>query len=224
MAKNFFENCKTIQDVHETVVNNLKELGKSEFMSQYYEAYEKNKEKQIGKYGKYKKPAELSADEFIEGIQRLLNLTKIRKYVNGKREGNIELTLRYSVKPWGVNVSGDTMLVREYLRGMKFHWNANTMEWWHNYKTMPEAVELPKSIKIAKPVETVKPKESKKAKVVKLADKKSENAKTSGKPKLEKPVAITDPKEKARIFAENKAKVKARKESRERNATTTRRA
>lgn len=224
MTKNYFEKVNTIQGVHETVIKNLKLIGNSEFLEQYYSAYEKNKTHQIGQYGKYEKEIGTSADEFIDGIKRLLALENIRIYENGKRLPDVKLSIRYSVRPYGVNVSGDTKLVREYLRGMKYRWNSSTCEWWHAFKVAPEVVELPKSLKLTKPVEVEKPKAEKKTKVIKLSEKKQEKVKKAEKPKLEKPVAITDPKEKARIFAENKEKIKARKESRDRNAKTTRRA
>lgn len=144
----YFTGIKYLQDVHATVIKHKDRIDDPVFQAEYYAAYSAHQDKQIGKFGPYTKATEVTADEFLGAIRTLLALEKVRVYRGGKRDKDVTLNIRYSVRPYGVNVSGDTRLVKNELKAMGFRWNASTLEWWNAFKVAPALPELPKAVKV----------------------------------------------------------------------------
>lgn len=222
---NYFENVHYLQDVMAVVVANKDKLSDGEFLKQYGFAWDLYKDKQIGKHGKYIKEAEITSIQFMEAIKVLCELEKVRVYRGGKRDKDVTLNIRYSVKPYGVNVSGDTKLVKDELKTMGFRWNNVTKEWWNTFKSPPTIPELPKSVKVD--TEPEKPKKVKKTQTQTAEKPKAAKGpkatqppvKKTGKPKLEGPVYL-EGKDKETAIIDFKAKVEAKRAARKRREGT----
>lgn len=235
---NLFETAKTLQDVRGILILNLDKLDNKAFIKDFRTAYTALRSKQEGKYGPYTQQAEVDADGYIKIATTIRDLTRIRV-------GRSKIKLGVAFKLGGVNLSGDTKLIRDILKTMGFRWNPKTLEWYNSFTTMPTIPDIPKSVKAepvkpkaekpkkAEPVKTKAPTMEDLAKLIESGNKEDAvkmltgmlaatqpAVKKTGKPKLAEPRKL-EGEEKAKAMAEFKAKAAAKRASRERNARTT---
>ena len=229
MAKNaitteYFGAVKTVQDVRGVIIGNLNKLDDPGFIKEFKKAYNAHRSDQQGKYGRYQSKAAVTADGYIKIATAIHALTQIKV-------GRSKIKLTVAFKLGGVNLSGDTKLIRGELKAMGFRWNPKTLEWYNSFATMPTIPEIPKSVKTetvkSKKAETEKPNKGEPTKEkaekpktestkVAKADPKQPETRKTGKPTLAKPRKLEgDEKEKAMAeFNEKVAAVRAMRERR----------
>lgn len=210
----YFTNVETLNDVRATLVNNMDKIEDAEFLAKFEKFYNKYRSVREGKYGRYNGKCLVTAKQYIKAVRAVRDLTKIR-LVGEDKTVPIKLTVRFHMG--GINLKGDTKIIREVLLALKYKWNPKTEEWYNGYSVMTPIVAIPETI-------TVKTQKAKKAKVTVPGPKATQPpVKKTGKPKLAEPRKLTG-KEAEKAMAEFKARKQVKKERRERIQKTTRRA
>ena len=190
----YFENVKNLPEVREVLIRNLDKIDNADFIKAFTKAYNANRDKMVSKYGAYKARCAVTPNGYIKIAKAIKAITEIKV-------GRRKIKINVEFKLGGINLSGETKAIRKILGADHFmKWNPKTEEWYNSFTVMPKIPTIPESVK---PVleATQKP------------------VKKSGKPKLAKAKKI-EGKEAEAIMAEFKAKVSARKASRERSKTT----
>ena len=217
MTRKYFEGVTYLQDARRILVNNLEKLNNKKFVEEFIEVYNAHICIQTGQYGAYEKKAEVTAEQYLEIARFIKALTDIRI-------GRAKIHLGISFKKGGINIHGDTMIIRSILKDAKFKWNPGTQEWYNVFRVMVELPEVPAVIepeeKVAD-VATVEATEETNDKIESTAATETEEKKPEAKVEVEpKVIAIKPTKadkptetalEKVKKFNANKAKAQARR-------------
>ena len=201
----YFATVKTLNDVHEIVVNNLDKLEDADFLKQYKKAYNAHREDRVGKYGRYTTKAKVTADGFIKAVKAIKAITDIRV-------GSRAIKLDISFVKGGINLHGETKLIKSTLKEMGLSWNPKTECWYGAfYDTLPNFVAIPERVKAeTKTAGTRKTN----TKVVDFAAKKAAKDKpavTADNDKTDVKVGISGHANLTKAFEERAEKVRARR-------------
>ena len=145
MAKNittteYFATAKNLPQVREVAVLNLDKIEDPDFIKAFIKAYNANRDKQVSKYGNYKAKASVTANGYLKICHVIKSLTEIKV-------GRRKIKLNIMFKMGGINLSGETKLIRDVLKALGFRWNHVTEEWYNSFAVMPKIPTIPESVK-----------------------------------------------------------------------------